>query len=82
MRNRAGGAVEMIEWIKSKLVPDAKQAWKWFSVQAAAIAAALPLAWPQLPSDFQNAIPGGLITAMSVVSLIAIVGRLVKQGDK
>lgn len=72
----------MIDWIKARLVPDAHDALKWFSVQASAVALALPIAWPQLPEDFQNAIPGGLVTAMAVASLLALVGRMVKQGDK
>ena len=70
----------MIEWIKSKLVPDAREAWKWFSVQASAAVLALPVVWPQLPDDFQNAIPGGLVTVMAICSLVALVGRVVKQG--
>ena len=71
-----------MEWLKSHLVDDVRDALKWFSVQASAIALALPIAWPQLPQSFQDAIPGGLITAMACASLLAIVGRLVKQGPK
>jgi hypothetical protein len=69
----------MIDWIKAHLVEDVRDAWKWFSVQASAIAIALPVAWLALPEDFQNAIPGGVVTLMAVASLAALVGRGIKQ---
>lgn len=72
----------MLKWLKAHIVDDARDALKWFSVQASAIALALPVAWPQLPQAFQSAIPGGLVTAMAAASLLAIVGRLVRQGSK
>ena len=63
-----------------KLVSDWKKAYKWFSVQANLIALALPAAWTAIPDDFQSAIPGGVVTAMSAAALIALVGRIVDQG--
>lgn len=51
--------------VKMKLVSDWEKAYKWFSVQANLIALALPAAWTAMPDDFQNAIQGGVVTAMS-----------------
>lgn len=71
---------EGVGGVELKLVSDWKKAYKWFSVQANLIALALPAAWTALPDDFQNAIPGGVVTAMSAAALIALVGRIVDQG--
>lgn len=64
-----------------KLVKDARQAWRWLSVQALAVLAALPLVWPQIPADVRAMLPAEwqpwLLTALAVGG---IVGRLVDQG--
>lgn len=57
-----------------------KQGWKLFSVQALALAGAIPVIWTQLPDDVKAMIPAswmGVITA--VVAVCGIIGRLVKQ---
>ena len=69
----------MLNWIKSHLVDDVKDAWKWWSVRSNAIALAMPVAWMALPQDFKDAIPGGLVTCMALASLVALVLRPVKQ---
>jgi multisubunit Na+/H+ antiporter MnhB subunit len=64
-----------------KLVPNAKQAWRWFSVQALTLIAALQVAWETLPPDAVNVIPAdwrGYITLG--LAVLAIVGRLIDQG--
>ena len=64
-----------------KLVDDAKQAWRWFSVWALGVLAALPLVWAELPPETHALIPDAvrpwIITA---VALAGIAGRLVRQG--
>ena len=40
-----------------KLVENWKQAYRWFSVQALAILAALPLAWATLPPQIVGKVP-------------------------
>lgn len=45
-------------------------------MQANLIALALPAAWTAMSDDFQNGIPVGVVTAMSVAALIALVWRL------
>jgi len=69
----------MIDWIKCHLVDDIKDAWRWISVQASAVAIALPVAWMAMPDDFKDAIPGGLVSLMAGASLVALIGRGVKQ---
>lgn len=69
----------MIRWIKTYLVDDIQDAWKWYSTRALAVSIALPTIWTSLPVAFQAAIPGGLITAMAIVSIVALVLRMVKQ---
>ena len=64
-----------------KLVPNAKQAWRWFSVQLLALTGALQIAWETLPADALSVIPPdwrGYITIGLI--LAAIVGRLIDQG--
>ena len=63
-----------------RLVPDYRDAWRWFSVQAFAILAALPLVWLNLPPDIKAFIPpkyGVYIAA--AIALGGLVGRLVDQ---
>jgi hypothetical protein len=66
-----------------KLVEDAKQAWRWFSVQAMALAAALQGAWIFVPDDMRATLPHGAVAAITIVLLVAGVGgRLVAQPPK
>lgn len=64
-----------------KLVKNARRAWRWFSVQALALLAALPLIWPQIPPEVQAMLPEAwrpwVLVALAVGG---IVGRLVDQG--
>jgi len=65
-----------------KLVDDAKQAWKWFSVQAMALTALFLTAWGSMPDDLKAAIPQWVVALVAVAVLIlGIVGRLVQQGN-
>jgi len=65
-----------------KLVPNWRRAWRWYSVQASIIGAALVSAWPILPAGLRADLPDGLRTIIAVVTLLAVVpGRIVKQED-
>ncbi len=65
------------------LVPDWRRAWTWFSVQALAILAALPLVWVALPSDAKGFLPDNLEPwVLFALAAGGIVGRLVDQKPK
>lgn len=63
-----------------KLVENWKQAWKWFSVQALALVALLPVVWPTLPPTVHAWVPEEwrpwIIVALAVGG---IAGRLIDQ---
>jgi hypothetical protein len=62
-------------------VENAKQAWKWFSVQAMVWAAAIQSAWELAPSDMKsNFTPTQVYMVTVTLLVLGIIGRLVKQG--
>jgi hypothetical protein len=64
-----------------KLIKDARRAWRFFSVQAMALAGALQGAWLAMPPDLQSRVPGDIVDGLTVAILaLGIVGRLVDQG--
>lgn len=64
-----------------KLVENARQAWKWFSMQAMALATALQIAWLNMPPDLKDSLPAKALPILTIVLLIAGgIGRMVKQG--
>lgn len=62
------------------LVPDWRSAWRWFSVQALAIIALLPIVWPTLPPQVHQWVPEEwrpyIVVALAVGGLA---GRLIDQ---
>jgi hypothetical protein len=63
-----------------KLVKDARKAWRWFSVQAMAVLAALPLVWVQIPPDVQDMLPEAWRPwVLTAIAISGIIGRLVPQ---
>ena len=63
-----------------RLVANARKAWRWYSVQAMAIAGAMQGAWLAL-GDLQSRVPGEWVDAMTIAILLSgIIGRLVDQG--
>ncbi len=63
-----------------KLIPNWKRAWRMFSVQSMALAAAITGAWPAVPDDLKALLPPHLAHWVAVVLLVAgIAGRLVDQ---
>jgi hypothetical protein len=78
-------ARKRIEGRQMKLVDDAKQAWKWLSVQAMICAGALQGAWVFIPDDMRASIPHGVVQGVTIALLVlGVGGRLVKQktGDE
>lgn len=63
-----------------KLIPDWRQAWRWFSVQALGALIVLPLVWPTLPPQVTAWVPPSW--QPWIIVLIAgggVLGRLVDQ---
>ena len=66
-----------------RLVENVGSAWRWFSVQAMALAIAIEGAWLALPPDMKSRIPETWVDAVTMGLLVlGIVGRLVKQGEQ
>lgn len=66
-----------------KLVSDWRDAWRWFSVHALALAGVLPGAWEALPQRWQDVVPVSWVaTAAAVTAALGIYGRLVDQGKQ
>ena len=63
-----------------KLIPDWRQAWKWFSVQAFAIIIALPMIWTAMPADVKSYLPDDWKPwIMVALAAAGIIGRIVDQ---
>jgi hypothetical protein len=63
-----------------KLIDDAKQAWRKFSMQAMAAAIALQGAWQAAPDDMKASIPHQWVSYATMALLVlGMLGRLVKQ---
>jgi hypothetical protein len=66
-----------------RLVEDWKVAWRWFSLQAMALTAAVQAAWAAMPDDLRAHVPARFVTALSLaLLLLGIAGRLVRQGRR
>ena len=63
-----------------KLVDDARDFWRWHSTWIAAIIAAAPFAWGQMPADLKAQVPQEWLPAISGLMFVAfLVGRVRKQ---
>lgn len=66
-----------------KLVPNWRESWRWFSVQALVAIAALPMVWVALPPDLKDAVPDDwLMWIAAAVALAGMIGRVVDQGSQ
>ncbi len=64
-----------------KLVKNARQAWRWWSVRAMALQGAAGGAWLSVPDDMRQAVPSEwLAVAAVVLTSLGIAGRLIDQG--
>lgn len=64
-----------------QLVPNAKHAYKWLSVQAMALVVAIEGAWLAMPPDLKARVPETWVDAISMgVLVLGIFGRVVDQG--
>jgi len=62
------------------LVDNWRKAWRWFSVQAMVLAAAIQGAWLAMPPDLRAGVPENLVMYGTIaVVVLGIVGRLIPQ---
>lgn len=63
-----------------KLIPEAKNWWRMFSVQAMLAAGTIQGVWLALPDDLRASVPDSWLRVATIALLIAgVVGRLVSQ---
>lgn len=63
-----------------QFVPDWRDAWKWFSVQALAAIVILPMVWASLPADAKAWVPESWQPWIIMVLAVAgIIGRVIDQ---
>ena len=64
-----------------RLVKNANQAWRWFSIRLAALGLAVSAAWGALPADLAAQVPGWAKDAVTGLIFAGVVaGRLIDQG--
>jgi len=67
--------------MKLKLIEDWRNAWRWFSVNAMLLAAAIQGAWLQVPDDMKATLPPHVVSYSTIVLLVlGVLGRILKQG--
>lgn len=69
----------MIERFKTRLIEDWRKAYKLWSVRLSLLGGALMAAWPTIPQDIRDDIPGQRWIACGMFALV-ILSRLVAQG--
>ena len=63
-----------------KLIPDARRAWRWVSVQAMVLATAIQGAWVFIPPDLKARAGDDLASIVTgAILALGVIGRLVAQ---
>lgn len=63
-----------------KLIENARNAWRMFSVQAMSLALVVQMVWVELPADLRDSLDSATVRYITIGLLIAgVLGRLVKQ---
>lgn len=62
------------------LIPQWRHAYKFFSIQSAALQAAILVGWAQMPDDMKQALPTWLLPAIAgFVLVVGVIGRMTHQ---
>ena len=72
----------MTKFILSKLLEDWKEGWRWFSVQAMILAAALQAVWCSLDATQKAALEPYQAKITLAILILGVCGRLVRQPTK
>lgn len=68
------------DWADAHLVPEWRQAYRFISVRAAALQAAVLVTWATLPDDLKSALPSWLIPGVAgFVLVVGVMGTMTKQ---
>ena len=68
---------------RPKPVPGWQRAWRWWSVQIAALGVVLPQAWAVMPDDLKEHIPPEWLPGIASMAFGGIIlARLVSQDDE
>jgi len=62
-----------------KLIPEAKRAWRLWSIRISAFSTAVMVSWPMIPEDLRASMPGANYIAAGLLGL-TVFSRLVDQG--
>jgi hypothetical protein len=63
-----------------KLVHNARQSWRWFSIWAMTLQGAAGAAWLSVPDDMRAAVPPAWLAYAAVaLTVLGIAGRLIDQ---
>lgn len=63
-----------------KLIPEWRDAWRWFSVHALGLIVLLPLVWAEMPPEVMALIPASWHPyIVAAVAAAGLVGRMVDQ---
>lgn len=66
-----------------KLVPNWRQAYKWFSVRLILVLAALPEVWTWLPMEWRQSLPEDTLKWLcGIVGILAVYARVVSQSKE
>lgn len=64
-----------------KLVDNARQFWRWWSMRLVFLGASPAMAWPLIPDDLKAALPEWFVSVYAVVAVVAIVAARVAKQD-
>lgn len=63
------------------MIADWRKSWRWWSMQAMAVATAMQGAWLALPDDLKAFVPSEIVSGITMTLLIlGMIGRLISQG--
>lgn len=69
-----------VAWADVHLIPHWRHAYKFFSIQSAALQAAVLVGWAQMPDDLKQALPSWLLPLLAgFVLAVGVIGRMTKQ---
>lgn len=73
----------LLSTIRAHLVDDWRHCWRWFSMHAMVLGAAIQGAWLEVPDDLRAQVPAYLIQKIVLaIFVLGIVARLIRQTPK